>query len=68
MIFELSYIPKIKQYNLNYLEDKFVLQYLIGFLSTSQLGHWRCRNFNCLYLGTIILDIQTSKKIMANLG
>ncbi len=40
-----------------------VLPNLIGILRTSQLGHQRSGNFKCLYQRTIILKMQTSKKL-----
>jgi hypothetical protein len=39
-----------------------VLSNLIGLARTSQFGHWSRGNFNCIYLGTIISEIQKKFK------
>jgi hypothetical protein len=44
-----------------------VWQNSIGFPINSQLCYWRCTNFNCLYLRFILLEMQTTKKITAEL-
>jgi hypothetical protein len=46
---------------IKFWQDMVVLQNVIGFSRTSQLGNWIYINFNFIYLIPIIPEIQTSK-------
>jgi hypothetical protein len=48
-------------------EDMVVLPYLNGFSSTFLFRHWRSGDINCLYLETIISEIQTSYFLQQNI-